>query len=256
MVAAPTIITAEALLGLVRQSGPQIGRLRRLYAKLPATRCQRRAMCCALLAEISLIEAVAVVDRLVRMPPHQRAGVVRRLVCYFLINPVEIVGCPFLTGNECLIYADRFFGCRAYGLWTPEHYARIAASERDAKRRLQGQWHKLGIDLPRHVVDLRVPYCDRVRCRETATVDDAALQTLTREIEFLSQSLGPLSDAFIRFYFADLSFLTASLALGMPAAVQAKLAVVRAITARGDRGELRRHLVDLTDPFEAPSRRA
>jgi Fe-S-cluster containining protein len=70
-----------------------------------------------MLPEMTLVEALPVIRRLVEMAATMRNRLIKKIIGHFFLNPVEITSCPFLEGQECLIYPDRFFGCRSYGLW-------------------------------------------------------------------------------------------------------------------------------------------
>ena len=96
-----------------------------------------------MLPEMTLVEVLPVIQRLVDMAPAVRKRLLQKIIIYFFLNPVEITSCPFLDGQDCLIYADRFFGCRSYGLWSQDYYEKLAASDRKVKIYLQKQWKNL-----------------------------------------------------------------------------------------------------------------
>lgn len=133
---------------LLQNSVHLLQELKEPYELLPSTRCRRKTRCCSMLPEMSLVEALAVIKRLLDMPSAMRRQFVQNIVSYFFLNPVEITLCPFLEGQDCLIYEDRFFGCRAYGLWSQEYYEKLTAGVRGAKIHLREQWKDLGLSLP------------------------------------------------------------------------------------------------------------
>ncbi|MGD8450149.1 MAG: hypothetical protein PVF36_13060, partial [Desulfobacterales bacterium] len=106
---------------LLQTSDRQFQELKEVYALLPDTRCQRKTHCCSLLPEITLVEALLAIRRLVEMATAVRNPLIQKIIGYFFLNPVEITSCPFLEGQECTVYPDRFFGCRSYGLWSHAH---------------------------------------------------------------------------------------------------------------------------------------
>ena len=152
----------EVIRALLAGSAAQRLALKETYAQLPSTRCRRRTHCCSLLPEMSLLEALTAVQLLLDMVPEQKLQVSKRLLHYFFLNPVEILSCPFLEGNDCLVYQQRFFGCRAYGLWSRKYYQKQAKLSQQAKRIGQQQWQRLGVALPQEVVDFRLNYCPHV----------------------------------------------------------------------------------------------
>ena len=209
-----------------------------LYNRLPATRCRRRARCCSLLPEMSLPEALIALDSIRQFPPARRLSLLKKAVRYFLINPLEITSCPFLEGSDCLIYADRFFGCRAYGLWSPEEYQRRTEANRPAKRNMGEQWLRLGFRLPAAVIDFQVPYCRQVLPAESGLVSDPLLTEAEEGIEQISGRLHPWSGRFRDRYFSDWSFLIAGLVFGIPEAVRLKFTLVKEGLQTGSRHRL------------------
>ncbi len=128
-------LTLPDLKELIFNSQGQRQGLKNLYSQLPDTSCQRRALCCSLLPELSLLEALEALDQLRKFPPARRRELTQKIIRYFFINPAEITGCPFLEDRDCLIYPSRFFGCRAYGLWSKGHYRQIAHQARLTKEK-------------------------------------------------------------------------------------------------------------------------
>jgi Fe-S-cluster containining protein len=195
---------------------------------------------------MSLLEALSAVQQLLEMEPEQRLWMSRRLLRYFLLNPVEILSCPFLEGHNCLIYGNRFFGCRAYGLWTEEHYRKKAEQSRQAKTLSQREWQRLGVSLPQEVVDFHLDYCPYVALEGDALVDDKLLRQTSERIEAISGQLVPWHDKFHQEYFSDLSFLLASISLGLQRAVQLKFEIVRHTLSTGNKERVDR-IVDKLD---------
>ena len=223
----------EIIKQLLVKSTKQRLALRETYAQLPSTRCRRRTHCCSLLPEMSLVEALTAVQLLVDMVPKQRHQLSSRMIHYFFLNPVEILMCPFLEGQECLIYQDRFLGCRAYGFWSKGYYQQQAEHSRQAKRLSQEQWQRLGVSLPQAVVDFHLPYCPYVEVEEDMPVDDEHLLHASDTIEAISGQLAPWHDFFRQRYFSDLSFLLVSNVLGSKEAIQLKFEIVRDFLSTG-----------------------
>lgn len=232
---------------LLQNSVHQLQELKETYALLPSTRCRRKTNCCSMLPEMSLVEALAVINRLLDMPSAKRRQFVQNIVNYFFLNPVEITLCPFLEGQDCLIYEDRFFGCRAYGLWSQEYYEKLSASVRQAKIHLREQWKNLGLSLPSKVVDFQVPYCTYVEIDGHAFIDDRVLINISDTIAAISVRISQRHQSFNRIYFSDLSFLLSSLVFGFAESIQMKFAVVRDIITTGNMTGLEKIIDELPD---------
>ena len=185
-------VTRELLAG----SAEQRLALKETYAQLPSTHCRRRTHCCSLLPEMSLVEALTAVQLLMDMVPKQRLQVSKRLLRYFFLNPVEILACPFLEGNDCLVYLERFFGCRAYGLWSRKYYQKQAKLSQQAKLLGQKQWQRLGVALPQEVVDFHLDYCPHVEAEGDVSVNDDQLVQTSDVINSISAQLLPWHDQF------------------------------------------------------------
>jgi len=199
---------------------------------------------------MSLLEALSAVQQLLEMEPKQRLWMNRRLLRYFLLNPVEILSCPFLEGRNCLIYQNRFFGCRSYGLWTEEHYRKKAEQSRQAKTLSQREWQRLGVSLPQEIIDFHLDYCPYVASEGDELVEDKLLLQTSDRIEAISGQLVPWHDKFHQEYFSDLSFLLASISLGLRRAVQLKFEIVRHILNGGNKERVDR-IVDKLDDYLA-----
>jgi len=240
----------EVIRELLAGSTEQRLALKETYAQLPSTRCRRRTHCCSLLPEVSLVEALTAVQLLVDMVPGQRHQLSRRMIHYFFLNPVEICLCPFLEGQECLIYQDRFFGCRAYGLWSKSYYQQQAEHSRQAKGLSQEQWQRLGVSLPQAVVDFHLPYCPYVEVEGEVPVDDKHLLHALDTIEAISGQLAPWHDSFRQRYFSDLSFLLVSNVLGSQEAIQLKFEIVRDFLSNGKKERLAKIVEDIVDKLD------
>jgi Fe-S-cluster containining protein len=219
------------------------------YALLPATRCRRKIHCCSMLPEMTWIEAAFAIYKIVGMRPSLRLRLIKKMTRYFLANAVEITACPFLDKRDCLIYQDRFFGCRAYGLWSMNCYGQLTARNQLTKKQLQGQWKRLGIRLPQHVIDFKVPYCLDVEIADNITVDDNFMIHVSHEIESLSGQFPEAHHAFRQGYFSDLSFLVAAMMFGMTESVKMKFNAVKEFVIDDDREKLNTIINECSDLF-------
>jgi Fe-S-cluster containining protein len=236
---------------LLQTSDHQLQELKETYARLPATRCRRKTHCCSMLPEMTLVEALLVIRRLVEMTAAVRNPLIQKTIGYFFLNPVEITSCPFLEGQECRVYPDRFFGCRSYGLWSKAYYETIAARDRKAKKHLQEQWKGLGVCLPKKVIDFQVPYCLCVETNGPEVIDDKTLLKASDRIEAISAGFSSRHQWFARRYFSDLSFLLSALMFGYTEAVQMKFTLVRDMVHTENRTKLDRIIQELPDLCEA-----
>jgi hypothetical protein len=234
---------------IVHSSAPLRRELKTVYHRVPATRCLRQVRCCALLPEVTFLEALPVVRAMMSWPPRDRINVMRKIIHYFFCNAVEIGFCPFLQGKDCLIYPDRFFGCRAYGLWSREYYQKLAAITRQNKRFLQTQWENLGISLPEEVLTFEVPYCSRVETDPPVMISDEMLSAASDRIENLSGELNSRDREFREIYFSDLSFFLTGLQFGSQDAVRLKYFITRDMIQKGDSARLNLVLDRVMDPF-------
>jgi len=236
---------------LLQTSDHQLQELKETYARLPATRCRRRTRCCSMLPEMTLVEALPVIRRLGEMAGDMRKRLIQKTIGYFFLNPVEITSCPFLEGQECRVYPDRFFGCRSYGLWSRAYYETIAACDRKAKKHLQEQWKRLGVCLPKKVVDFQVPYCLCVETNGPAVIDDKTLLKASDRIEAISAAFSSRHQWFAQRYFSDLSFLLSALMFGYKQSVQMKFTLVRDMVHTKNRTELDKIIQELPDLCES-----
>jgi hypothetical protein len=172
------------------------------------------------------------------------------MIHYFFLNPVEICLCPFLEGQQCLIYQDRFLGCRTYGLWSKGYYQQQAEQSRQAKGLSQEQWQRLGISLPQAVVDFHPPYCPYVEVEGEVPVDDEHLLQASDTIEAISGQLAPWHDSFRQRYFSDLSFLLVSNVLGSQEAIRLKFEIVRDFLSNGKKERLTKIIEDIFDKLD------
>lgn len=241
------IISPKTINALIKAATSELNELREFYALLPATRCERKTHCCSMLPEITFLEALAAFERLGQETAKRRRRTLKKIVEYFFINPARITACPFLEGKQCIIYEDRFFGCRAYGLWTLQHYESMTRQNRQAKATLSRQWQNLGIILPDKVIDFQLPYCLDVKTvNETVAVDNALVHIST-EIEALSGRLSPWHQTFRRMNFADLSFLTTAMVYDISQVLKMKVDIVREYVSAGRSNILDKALENIPD---------
>ncbi len=226
-------VTSEVINELQISKSAELAGLREIYARIPATRCECKAHCCSMLPEATLLEALAVIERLNRETDSQRQELLKKIVRYFFINPAQITACPFLDEKRCSIYKDRFFGCRAYGLWSPTHYENMADQNRQAKLTLSQHWQKLGIRLPEKVIDFNQPYCLDVDVVEDFVVADSELVRISIDIDALSDQLHPWHRIFKGMYYSDFSFLAAAMIYEIRKLLQMKVDIVRDYIAVG-----------------------
>jgi Fe-S-cluster containining protein len=243
-------LTIPDLKALLFNSQGQRQGLKHLYSQLPDTSCQRRTLCCSLLPELSLIEALEALEQLRKFPPVRRRELTQKIIRYFFINPLEITGCPFLEDRDCLIYPTRFFGCRAYGLWSKGYYQQSAHRARLIKKNVVQLWRNLGVPLPEKVTGHQVAYCAAVETIGPSKMSDKDLLQTAGRIEGFSEKLNPWHLRFREGYFQDLSFLTAGLFIDLSEAVRLKFTFVRDLLQTGDRNPLEQWVAGVPDLFD------
>lgn len=235
---------------LLQNSVQQRKELEEIYTLLPPTTCDRKTLCCSMLPEMSLIEALSAIHELTGMPEGTRINFLKNIIKYFFINPVEITKCSFLDDKNCLIYQKRFFGCRAYGLWSKNYYGQISERSRQGKLFIRRQWENLGIILPKKVMNFEVPYCPNVRTGGHLEINDEILIKCAQKIEEISLHFSKWSQLYCRMYFNDPGFLLASLIFGVNESVHLKFAIVSDFVKTGNRLKLEAAIEKLPDIFK------
>jgi Fe-S-cluster containining protein len=173
------------------------------YKKLPATRCKRKTECCSLMPEMTLLEALNAIQNIIAMPQDMRLSIYKKIVRYFMTNPVMVIKCPFLEGEECLIYRNRFFGCRAYGLWSKEYYENLSEQSRHIKIHIRTVWEKMNIHLPKEIIEFQVPYCTDVIPVGKRAIHDDIILSVAETVENLSRQCARWHYLFRQTYFSD-----------------------------------------------------
>ena len=116
-------------------------------------------------------------DIIHQMPDPEKVDTIRRFMRFYLTNPVDHSGCPFLDQGVCGIYKFRTFACRAYGLWSRQIGDNRTENSRQGRSALIEQWKRLGLELPAERVEFEIDYCDRVECTSQPVVRLARPQT-------------------------------------------------------------------------------
>ena len=201
--------------------------------QIPQTYCDRRTSCCALLPEMTFVEAGVIMKQIELLNRDDRNELLRKIMAYYFLNPVMILGCPFLEGKNCCIYQDRPFGCRAYGLWSFGHYRRRQEQGLSGKKQVRRSWEQLGVILPKAVTAFSLPYCRSVRPLPGVDLDDRGLVDLENEIQSLDRNLPVPAREFSKRYYNDLSFLVTADLIGYDSALRNKVAIVKEYLAAG-----------------------
>lgn len=211
-------------------------RLHSLYDKIPQTVCRGDARCCTLIPEITFLEAASALHLLHNMHSGKRHEILDRIVFYFLLNPVKIMSCPFLEQGRCLIYEDRFLGCRTYGLWSGKYYSQAAEKNITARSHVNAAWKKAGVIIPSETAEFKHAYCNNVKVCHGKKPADRAMLKLGRRVAKLSSDFFPgMHEKFNSFFFMDISFWLVSQAKGPEGAALAKFHVVKDTLQAGNR---------------------
>lgn len=221
--------------------------LDRVLAELPPTLCRRKTACCALLPQMSLVEAGRLMMKVDRFPFEDREVIWRRLIEYFHLNAAKIMGCPFLSDHACLVYAVRPFGCRAYGLLSPGAYRRQAEAAVASQRAVQQAWASMGVSLPGEVVEHRPAYCREVTITDGHPPEDREIKAVESRVQDLNRRLASPAQVFDRQYYSDLSFLVTASLWGLDTSLKNKVSVVREFTETGQSPSLDYLIIKLSD---------
>lgn len=214
-------------------------RLQAIYQQLPATTCQRRGDCCGLLPPAAPVEMLLFFDRLKEMSAGGRLALVVGLAQHFVRNAAERLACPWARTDSCADYANRFFACRAYGLWSPEGYARRSQGAREAQARVARAWAELGVTLDPTVLAPGPDYCRATKYLATAPLNDQVLGELEERLAGLTGGLEAAGE--LAACGGDLSHLVARITLGQAQCLALKLAYTKAYLA-GDHHQVGRVL--------------
>jgi Fe-S-cluster containining protein len=243
------LISVPVIKELLKNSLQAFTELEQTFFLIPETSCERRALCCSLLPEITLVEALSAIQRITGLTDKRRKKLLKKIVYYFLMNPVEILSCPFLDNRDCVIYSRRFFGCRAYGLWSKEYYKELSEKSRQTKTFVRKQWENLGVILPVDVMDFQVPYCSHVKIKNNRKIDDGKLLNIAQTIESISQRLSKSHQLFQQLYFSDMSFLLTSMIFGLQESVRLKFSLVSDIVKTGNKKNFESIMKNIPDIF-------
>lgn len=229
------MITAEDLASAMPDAEPLFDQLQDLYGRLPETscKCEQPGECCMFLPEITVLEALQWIQLIRRRPDPELAEIVRKFVAFYLTNPARLTGCPFLEKGACSIYPYRTFGCRSYGLWSQTLGKARTEESRNGKKALGRLWKRFGVELPAHIVEFEIDYCDKVQIQPKRSAGDAGIMALLKQVYDLGKPLNGLQTRFEEEYHSDFSFLFTSLALGMKKALLLKITVIREIVQKG-----------------------
>lgn len=225
------LITAQDLGAAISKAKPLFDPLQHLYEGLPETQCtcDEPGVCCMFLPEMTMLEALQWVERMLTMSEADLTSTLQRFVSFYLTNPARLTGCPFRDDGACSIYKYRTFGCRSYGLWSQEMGRSRTRESRKGKKALREMWKRYGIDLPAHNVEFEIDYCNRVQLRSGNPIGDEAIMDLLTRVYHLGKPLGHLQSQFEEAYHSDFSFLLTSLVFGMRKALLLKFAVIKEI---------------------------
>ena len=80
------LLTWPVIEKLIRQSAARRKELTQIYRQLPATRCQRKTYCCSMLPELTLIEALAILEQMSIMNSEERLALLKKISSYFFLG--------------------------------------------------------------------------------------------------------------------------------------------------------------------------
>jgi len=117
---------------------------------------------------------------------------------------------------------------------------------RTGKKALRLMWKGLGVELPAHVVEFEIDYCDKVQIQSDKPIRDDMIMDLLKQVYDLGKPLDNLQSRFEVEYHSDFSLLLTSLVLGMKKALLLKFAVIREIVQNGTDARLQETLVKVS----------
>lgn len=228
------MITVEELASVMSTAEPLFGQLQDLYERLPETRCtcNEPGVCCMFLPEMTVLEVLQWIKHMQDMPDAELTEKLRKFVAFYLTNPAQFTGCPFMEDGACTIYRHRTFGCRSYGLWSQEMGRARTQNSRNSRKALRKMWKNFGVEISADVVEFEMDYCDKVQIQSGKAIGDDAIMDLLTRVYHLGKSLGDLQIRFEEEYHSDFSFLLTSVVFGMRKALLLKFAVIKEIVQK------------------------
>lgn len=216
----------RALVQLSRSNGRD--GLDSAYGRLPSTTCQRHGHCCGLLPPVQSVELLVWLLEFSALPQDEMTAEARCLVEHFLFNAAQRRQCPWLEPGRCAVYRRRFFGCRAYGLWSMKAYEQRRAASVAGAEQIVIAWRSLGVELSTTVLAPGPDYCRCVEpCPGQEGVDDAGLEQLEENLAAMADNLP--GAAIFGQWGGDIAYALAWLALGQQAALSLKVDITKAV---------------------------
>ncbi len=166
-------------------------KLTSLYDKIPQTECQRCATCCTVPWPAYIVEFLHAFRYINKNMPEKWPDFIAGAVRYYFLELVDInQRCPFLDeNNNCSIYEVRPFTCRIYGLFSRGDEGDVA--RRNMERLAEKYRAEHGIELPREIVEFKLPRCSRVRVTNSRHKKPQEL------LHLLTADLGQLESFFV-----------------------------------------------------------
>lgn len=167
--------------------------LDKIYARLPESACRQCAQCCAGPPPGYLIEYLNAYRYLMDKPVAERQKIMAGVIRYYFLELVESsLKCPFVgDDNRCVIHPVRPFTCRAYGLLSKGDYEKMdGQNQLEELARLYKKDHD--IDIPKEIVEFRLPYCEHVQSVTGKQVPLEAVQISIGDIGMLESSIFPM----------------------------------------------------------------
>lgn len=175
--------------------------LNRVYSSVPTGTCEGCTACCSESVNISFLEFSNVVQNgLLKLEPHDRAALTKRVLSYYLTEWIKPQKCPFLDDQKlCMIYEVRPLPCRLFGTATRAAYE-------NNYRHIQVQNLKVAkwlaqnekIMLSTAVRNKKIDFCEAFI--PTETLDEDSIQELYDQLINLDGQLffkGIIDDSFM-----------------------------------------------------------
>lgn len=167
-------------------------RLESIYGSLPETECGKCGTCCTVPPPAYIVEYLNMFRYMKRNLPDLTPQLVEKAVRFYFLELVEInLKCPFLSDDSrCLVYPVRPLSCRGYGLTKKDGQFHDMRDEMEEVAKRYKEQH--GIDLPREVVEYKLPECGNVKVTGSKSVSKESLEVAISYIAQLESQMFPV----------------------------------------------------------------
>ncbi|MFZ5649043.1 MAG: YkgJ family cysteine cluster protein [Bacillota bacterium] len=162
-----------------------------IYESLPETECEQCGTCCTVPPPAYVVEYLNMFRYAKKNLPDLMPQLVEKSVRFYFLELVNInLKCPFLgDDSRCLVYPVRPLSCRGYGLTKKEIKFQDRGQMEDLAKRYKEQH---GIDLPREVIEYKLPECGKVRVAGNKRVSTEFLEVAISYVAQIESQMFPV----------------------------------------------------------------